>query len=614
LSGEFAPRAAGRKLRDFHSGDALPSSRFFCPSEEHPVMGSKSNSDPETESLEAGDRAMPTRLRLLALWDDEHRTFLLPDRGTVTVGRAEGVEFQISDPAMSRQHVKFHVGERVRVEDLSSANGTWVRGRSLNPGETVDVSPGDMIELGRTLLVVQRTPARARAVQIYTHDYFEARVDDECGRAERGGEGFAVVRTRGGGESERLIEERLVASVRPGDVLARYGPSEHELLWVDCGSPAAEKRAAALRASLHRVAPAASVGLACSPGDGRTAATLLERANAAVRGVAREEKAVAVAFRDGPMETLRRFVERVAATTMSVLITGETGVGKGLLAAELHRKSPRASGPFVAINCAELTESLLEAELFGYEKGIFTGADKAKPGLIETANGGTLLLDEIGEMLPSTQAKMLKVLEDREVRRVGSLRPVHVDLRLVACTNRDLEAEMERGNFRRDLYHRLAQFPLFVPPLRERTGEIDELARMFAAQAAQAKEGNSVPVISPEALAALRGHPWPGNVRELRNVIERAVVLCTDGVIRPEHLPVEHLRTTVYAPAAPRPAAAASEPGTAGETPERQRILDALAACGGNQGRAAKALGMSRRTLVSKLEKHALPRPRKPRK
>ena len=573
-------------------------------------MSLDAESDPETEPLlNAAKVGRPPGLRILALWDDQHVIFPLPEGGTVTVGRAEGVEMQIGDPSISRRHVQFHVGEQLRVEDLRSANGTSVHGRPLNPGEIVEVGPGDMIELGRTMLFVQRMLARARPVQIYAHDYFEARVDDECGRAERGRAGFAVVRTHGVGRGvEELLQAQLVASLRPGDVLAQYGPGEHELLWVDCTLKAVEKRVQELKASLQKILPSSSVGVAYSPRDGRRPAALLERANAAVRGVKRDEVNVPEMFRDGTMENLRRMVERIAPSTRSVLIMGETGVGKGLLAAELHRMSPRAAGPFVAINCAELAESLLETELFGYERGSFTGADKSKPGLIETADGGTLLLDEIGEMPLVTQAKLLRVLEDREVRRVGSLKTRHVDLRLVTCTNRNLEAEVERGAFRRDLYFRLSVVPLVIPPLRERSGEIEALARMFAAQAERTSETLSATVISAEALSVLLRQPWPGNVRELRNVIDYAALHCNDGIIRPEDLPAERLRTTVYALDSP---SAVGVSAGEGEGLERRRILEALSECGGNQRRAAERLGMSRRTLVTKLGRLKLPRPRK---
>jgi two-component system, NtrC family, response regulator AtoC len=564
-------------------------------------MSSDSESDlePETEPLKDDD-GPSRRLRILALWDEEYLVFPLPDAGTVTVGRAEDAEMRIGDPSISRRHVRFHVGQRLRVEDLQSANGTSVRGRTLNPGETVEVSVGDVIELGRTMLFVQRAPLRARPVQLYSHEYFEARIDEECRRPRRRGAGFALVRTRDGGSPGKLFEERLLASVRPGDVLARYGPSEHGLLWMNCAPGAAEKRAAALRASLHQLSPTAWVGLACSPRDGRSAPALLERASAGARGVGRVETPVPVALRDGAMKNLGALLERVAASSMSVLITGETGVGKGILAAELHRKSRRAAGPYVDINCAELPESLTETELFGHVRGAFSGADKDKAGLIETADGGTLVLDEVGELSLPAQASLLKVLDNFDVRRVGGLKGRRVDVRLITCTNRDLEAEVQQGTFREDLFFRLAQFPLHVPPLRERTQEIEELARAFLAEAS-AKEGMSIPVLSPEALAVLRSNPWHGNVRELRYAIGRAVLQCTDGVIRPEHLPAARLRTTVYA---------AEGPGEDAAGAERKRIVEALAQCAGNQRRAAELLGIALRTLVYRLKALGIPGPR----
>ncbi len=567
--------------------------------------------DPETLRLARTAEEPPSGLCILALWDNQHLTFPLPDRGSITVGRTDGVEIQLDDEAISRQHIKFHIGETLQVEDLGSANGTRVRGRFLKSGETIELNPGDTVELGRTLLVVKFASVPTRPFRIYAHEYFEPRVDDECARAERGGVKFAVVRVHGGGVPAALLQQRLAAAVRAGDVVASYGPDEHELLLVDCDCRVAERRSAALLASFRQFSPSALLGLACFPRDGRTSASLLERANAAVRGLDSNQEKASVTVPDGTMESLRRTVERIAGSSISVLFTGETGVGKSLLAKELHRTSPRAQRAFVALNCAELTESLLEAELFGYEKGAFTGAEQAKAGLIETADGGTLLLDEIGDLAITTQAKLLRVLEDHEVRRIGSLRPRHVDLRVVACTNRDLEAECERGTFRRDLYFRLAGISLEVPPLRKRTGELEGLARAFLEQAAASAERPSAPTLGPEALVALQRYPWPGNVRELRNVMERAALLSQYSVIRAEHLPVERLRNTVY-PKAEGPGAdgAAQMARHAGE---RQELLDVLAECGGNQSRAAKRLGISRRTLVTRLNKLGVPRPLKPR-
>jgi len=316
------------------------------------------------------------------------------------------------------------------------------------------------------------------------------------------------------------------------------------------------------------------------------------------------------------MNGLRRVLDRVAHSRINVLITGETGVGKGVLATELHSKSPRAEHPFVALNCAELQETLLESELFGHERGAFTGASASKPGLIESADGGTLFLDEVGEMSLATQAKLLRVLEDRSVRRVGSVQARPIDVRLLAASNRNLAMESERGTFRRDLYFRLNGITLEVPPLRQRLDELEALARAFLAESSDA-HGRPAPVLTPEALQALRQHSWPGNIRELRNAIDRAVVLCAGDALTTEHVPVPVETAPNVVPLASRGMAVNVGPADDTLAPpdrtsgERQRIEEALDHCAGNQSRAAKLLGISRATLVARLDRYGFPRPRK---
>ena len=324
---------------------------------------------------------------------------------------------------------------------------------------------------------------------------------------------------------------------------------------------------------------------------------------------------------DVAMQRIHLLAERAAAGPINVLITGETGVGKELLAETVHRLSPRKNGPYVCLNCAALAESLLENELFGHERGAFTGASQVKPGLLETAASGTLFLDEVGELPLSTQAKLLRVLETREVSRLGSLKPRRIDVRFIAATNRDLEAEVARGTFRRDLYFRLAGITLTIPPLRKRVSEIRRLAETFVHQICQ-EMGRDEPLISSVSIALLEGYAWPGNIRELKNFMERAVLLCTGRVILPVHLPAEKMREAsvpVVAPA-PAPAGVPETTATSGETAraltptqeeERRRIIDALAACAGNQSRAAKSLGIPRRTFVAKLDLYRIPRPKK---
>jgi transcriptional regulator with PAS, ATPase and Fis domain len=321
-----------------------------------------------------------------------------------------------------------------------------------------------------------------------------------------------------------------------------------------------------------------------------------------------------VIIEDANMRVLHAQAERAAAAIISVLLLGETGVGKEVLARSIHARSPRAEAPFIGINCAAFSESLLEGELFGYEKGAFTGATQARPGLIEAADRGTVFLDEIGELPPATQAKFLRVLEERAVLRIGARASRPVDVRFVAATNRDLESEVRGGRFREDLYYRLNGISLTIPPLRDRPGEIEPLARSFVRAACRQLERSPL-ALAEETMRLLRAHMWPGNVRELKNVIERAVVLCPESTIGPEYLPAAV--TAARASAAQKPHAPASvevEPERFQAqlaSLERARIVEALGRCGGNQTQAAKLLGVSRRTLVARLAELDLPRPRK---
>ena len=274
-----------------------------------------------------------------------------------------------------------------------------------------------------------------------------------------------------------------------------------------------------------------------------------------------------------------------------VLVTGESGTGKELVARRLHARSSRAKAPFVAVNAAALPETLAESELFGADKGAFTGADQPRAGRFEEANGGTLFLDEVGELPLPLQAKLLRALEERAVRRLGGVRETPVDVRLVAATNRDLASEAESGSFRRDLYFRLAVVVVNVPPLRERAGDVPLLAGHLAARLA-ARHGVAVPRLSAEALAALEAHSWPGNVRELRNVLERAVVVRGGEEIRAADLGL-----------ASRGPAAQSLDRT---HREREALLEALRRTGGRREEAAKLLGVSVRTLYYRLKQWGL--------
>jgi Nif-specific regulatory protein len=294
-----------------------------------------------------------------------------------------------------------------------------------------------------------------------------------------------------------------------------------------------------------------------------------------------------------PMQEVYRFIAKVAPTDATVLICGESGTGKELVARAIHRNSPRASKPFVAINCAALTETLLESELFGHEKGAFTGAVAQKKGKLEVADGGTVFLDEIGEVPLALQVKLLRAIQEREFERVGGTRPVRVNVRWVAATNRDLRAAIRKGAFREDLFYRLNVVSIALPPLRERRSDIPLLAAYFADKFGR-RVGRKNPGVSLQARTVLMNYDWPGNVRELENAIERAVVLGSGDLILPEDLP-----ETILDPTPPEAEATGRLHGSLREE-KRRLILQAVRDAGGNQTEAAKLLGINP-TYLSRL-------------
>ncbi|HTT18901.1 MAG TPA: sigma-54 dependent transcriptional regulator [Candidatus Sulfotelmatobacter sp.] len=294
-------------------------------------------------------------------------------------------------------------------------------------------------------------------------------------------------------------------------------------------------------------------------------------------------------------------IDRVAPSDSTVLITGETGAGKERVAKLIHARSPRRSRPFVIVECAALQESLLQSELFGHERGAFTGADHAKPGLFEVANGGTIFLDEIGEVSPATQTKLLRVLDTSTFRHVGSTREIRVDVRILTATNRDIPAMVRQGLFREDLFYRLSTITVEVPPLRARGDDVSFLAQHFAAALNERFGSNKR--IGEAALQLLQRHNWPGNVRELLHVVEAALVLCEGSQVLPGHLPASLRKENAAPPAEPLPHNTALP--TLQEA-ELTHIRMALAASKGHRGNAAKILGISERNLYRKLREHGL--------
>jgi two-component system response regulator FlrC len=303
------------------------------------------------------------------------------------------------------------------------------------------------------------------------------------------------------------------------------------------------------------------------------------------------------------IKAILKILESVSNSKSSVLLCGESGTGKELFARYIYRHSGRKNMPFVAVNCAAIPNNLLESEMFGYEKGAFTGALQRKPGKFELANGGTLLLDEISEMDMQLQAKLLRVLQESEVDRLGGKSPIPIDVRIIATSNADLKKRIQERTFREDLYYRINVIPIRIPPLRERGDDVELLTGYFLKKHSQINE-RPQPGVSNDALALLKSHPWPGNVRELENVVARAVLVCSDGVIRPADLHLERADDKIMTSPEPAVSDTANPAGNTLKEMERTLIFDTLNRVKGNKVQAAKLLGISVRTIRNKLHEY----------
>jgi DNA-binding NtrC family response regulator len=519
------------------------------------------------------------------------------------------------DPLASRHHARLHLENgRAVIEDLESANGTRLGDRRLVPFERTAFPCGEAVVIGTTVVVLQRRiPEGFPNGTLLSHARLERKLIEAVGRAQATKGELALVRFRVNANVDRMrVETTLAELLRPGDLAAEYGPGDYEVLLPDSRRPSVEGFVATLHRHLAERGVDAKVGVAFFPGDGGGPEALMGRACKALahEGACTGAEPQFVVASEA-MRAVWSLVDRVAASELSVIVVGETGVGKEVVSQEIHRRSPRAGGPFVSVNCAALAESLLESELFGHEKGAFSGAVQARQGLLESAAGGTVFLDELGEMSLALQAKVLRAVETRHILRVGSTRPRAIDVRFLAATNRLLDEEIACKAFRSDLYFRLNGMTIEVPALRDRVEEIEPLARMFLRRIA-ATENRAPPALTAEAKVLLQAYAWPGNIRELRNVVERAWVLSRGETIALSHLPCEKL-------SANRLLGDTGSPPAVGDATiwrrersasERRAILDALARCGGNQTRAAELLGISRRTLCARLRAYGIPRPR----
>jgi DNA-binding NtrC family response regulator len=544
-----------------------------------------------------GDGGEPPILRLVVYGPGGFNAYPLPRAGTLTLGRSTTADVPIDDPQVSRHHARLHVGATLEIEDLGSANGTRFRDAPLPPNERRPVAPGDVIALGAWLCVVQ---TGSGPLLLWTESAFGERVERELAEAARAQRELVLLHLAVDDVSAApAVEDVLRGTLGAHDVVASLDAARFDILAPRRSSAAAGELGDRLCGQLRGLGFTPRLSRAAYPRQAASAAELVQRA----RG---ERSPGGVAPDAHPaMARLEALVARVAPGNINVLLLGETGVGKEVLAERIHALSPRGKRALLRLHCAALSESLLESELFGHERGAFTGAVKTKRGLLETADGGTIFLDEIGELPLSIQVKLLRVIEERKVLRVGGLTAQSIDVRFIAATNRNLEAEVARGAFRQDLYYRLNGISLVIPPLRERAAEIAPLAAQFIGNASAAA-GRAALTLSPAAAALLRARDWPGNIRELRNVCERAVLLCPGQVIEPEHL------SLLPDAATPAPPSSAPTALTADAQRQRDEIVDALARCAGNQSRAAKLLGISRKTLVARLDAYALPRPRKP--
>jgi DNA-binding NtrC family response regulator len=572
------------------------------------------------------------RLLLLIYHSDGAERVVLSPGTPVVLGRALPSQVRIRDSSLSREHARFTLSDGLlTVEDLQSTNGTWVRGERVSFAE---VRHGDELFLGSVMISVRAlTPEQtAPAAVLLSHERFRVALEDEVARARYFGRSFAVLLVRSA-PGAGMRASRLFLSVspllRPVDRVALYSPDTLALLLTEVPTEAALDLARAITAPLANGEPAALVGVAGFPGRATAAEELLDLCWSAARSATPDDPVRStpsgawtccgdaeprcaddepIAVSPG-MRNLFRTVDKLARSPIPVLLLGETGTGKEVVAQAIHQRGPRRARPMVCVNCGSIPQQLIESTLFGHERGAFTGASQQQRGVFEAADGGTVFLDEIGELPAAAQAALLRTLETRRVTRVGSNREIEVDVRIVAATHRDLEAMCLSGDFRLDLLYRLNAMTLTIPPLRARPEEIAPLALRFLRQANEAN-CTSIQGIDPEALALLQVYAWRGNVRELRNAIERAVAISEGDWITEKDLPErvcgahQAHATSMCEPAEP---SAETEGGEGSLKARLQRyeaelITRALRDAAWNQTEAARALDLPLRTLVHKLK------------
>jgi DNA-binding NtrC family response regulator len=554
------------------------------------------------------------RFTLLIYHRDGVETIPLDRHRSVVVGRAPSATVRVEHSTLSRHHARFELRDaQVWVEDLGSTNGTKVNGEAITRRR---VAPGQDITLGvATASVHEWDPGNPQLQGVLGHEQFLDLLGDELVRHRTFGQqlGLLMVQAREPVLPFQKWSHLVQAQLRPVDRVGLYSPDTLEVLMPHTGHSRLRELAGELVKTSKIQPPRLVCGTAVFPGSGGTPEALLSglrdaTSRASLRHPVGSTESAPVEVLDmvaeAPvMQDLLRSVERLARATIPVLICGETGTGKEVIARALHEKSPRARRPFRCVNCGSIPESLLESILFGHEKGAFTGADRRTSGVFIDAEGGTVLLDEVGELSAAAQAALLRVLETKRVCRVGSTEEVEVDVRLLAATHRDLEAMCPSGAFRYDLLYRINAVTLTVPALRDRVEDIPALVERFIRES----EDPGARRIDPEAMQLLQRFAWPGNVRELRNVVHRSVVLAEGDSITVDDLP-RHIRGG--SPGIEIPGEGTLDLKTRMRQFEGTLIRQALEAAGWSRPDAARELGLPLRTLAHKIKMHGIQPPR----
>lgn len=546
----------------------------------------------------------------------------------LVVGRARPSDIPIRDRSLSRQHARFSLVQgALWVEDLGSTNGTRLNGRTIKRSQ---VQSGDEVTLGAVTAVLHALEPNAEAPSgLDGHDRFLTRLEQQLANARTFRRPLAVLMVSAAGSKQAHVGHwapGLRKRLRPADALGLYGPNEVLVCLAELDGAAAQMQAQQIVSGRAKGGSRLLCGIANYPADGTSTEELIEAARIAARQAtpkspvcvtpgeqAKPPRGAAEAPVVSSPKTRQLFAtaKRIASAAIPVLICGETGTGKEVLARAIHHESPRRGKPLRCVNCGAIPETLIESALFGHERGAFTSADRQAAGVFEQANGGSVLLDEIGELSPAAQTALLRVIESKRVMRVGGASELPVDVRVMAATHRDLDAMCEAGEFRWDLYYRLNTMTLQVPPLRERAEEIPLLAEYFMRAAAKANHC-AVRYIDDEARELLEAYHWPGNIRELRNVMERATVVAQEDTITLEDLSErvrragQDARSSVAAQGGLDSSEGVQDLKERVRRYEAQLLLEALEQNDWNQTRTAQGLNMPLRTLVHKIRQHGL--------